>query len=99
MQTTSLQENCADLLLLYPTPPIFGMVLFVIITQITPTRQYLPWWIFPALLVRRYVIYYNERLPGITHPKDYSQYAFADLCEVEVFGKFIFFSNKENVLL
>lgn len=38
-------------------------------------------------VVGRYVIYYNERLPGITYPKDYSVYAFADLCEVEVFGK------------
>lgn len=71
MQTTSLQENCADLLLLYPTPPIFGMVLFVIITQITPTRQYLPWWIFPALLldVMSYTTmndYQESRTPKIT---------------------------------
>lgn len=71
MQTTSLQENCADLLLLYPTLPIFGMVLFVIITQITPTRQYLPWWIFPALLldVMSYTTmndYQESRTPKIT---------------------------------
>lgn len=38
-------------------------------------------------VVGRYVIYYNERLPGVTYPELYSQYAFADLCEVEVYGK------------
>lgn len=38
-------------------------------------------------IVGRYVIYYNERLPGITYKENYSQYAFADLCEVEVYGK------------
>ncbi|XP_034316459.2 uncharacterized protein [Magallana gigas] len=37
-------------------------------------------------VVGRYVIYYNERLPGVTYPELYSQYAFADLCEVEVYG-------------
>ncbi|XP_052692257.1 multiple epidermal growth factor-like domains protein 11 isoform X2 [Crassostrea angulata] len=34
----------------------------------------------------QYVIYYNERLPGVTYPSDYSEYAFSDLCEVEVYG-------------
>lgn len=38
-------------------------------------------------VVGRYVIYYNERLPGVTYPELYSQYAFADLCEVEIYGK------------
>lgn len=38
-------------------------------------------------VVGRYVIYNNERLPGVTYPELYSQYAFADLCEVEVYGK------------
>lgn len=38
-------------------------------------------------VVGRYVIYYNERLPGIAYQEHYSQYAFADLCEVEVYGK------------
>lgn len=35
----------------------------------------------------RYVIYYNERLPGVTYPKRYSPFAQSDLCEVEVYGE------------
>ncbi|XP_065943139.1 uncharacterized protein [Magallana gigas] len=34
----------------------------------------------------RYIIYYNERKEGYVYPANYSQYAFADLCEVEVYG-------------
>ncbi|XP_062593492.1 multiple epidermal growth factor-like domains protein 6 [Saccostrea cucullata] len=34
----------------------------------------------------QYVIYYNERLLNVTYPTGYSQYAFTDFCEVEVYG-------------
>nr|XP_034318991.1 uncharacterized protein LOC117687041 [Crassostrea gigas] len=37
-------------------------------------------------VIGRFVFYYNERLPGIRYPKDYSKYAYGDLCEIEVSG-------------
>lgn len=33
-----------------------------------------------------HVIYYNERLPEVAYPEDYSKNAEADLFEVEVYG-------------
>ena len=37
----------------------------------------------------RYVIYYNERLPNVTYPSYFSNFAYYELCELEVYGKLI----------
>ena len=36
----------------------------------------------------QYVIYYNERLDGVTYPQEYSKYAYNEICELEVFGEY-----------
>ena len=41
-----------------------------------------------CLVHGQYVIYYNERLSRVTYPQGYSQYAYNDLCEVEVYGMY-----------
>lgn len=38
-------------------------------------------------VIGRYVILRNERVPGITYPNEYSTFAYASICEMEVFGR------------
>lgn len=38
----------------------------------------------------RYIIYYNERLPGATYPTEYElKNVYTELCEVKVQGKYL----------
>lgn len=32
----------------------------------------------------QYIIYYNERVPGLPYSEEFSEYAYSDLCELEV---------------
>ena len=43
----------------------------------------------------RYVIYYNSRFKAFPHSPEYSTFANLDLCEVEVYGKLLFFNEDE----
>lgn len=44
----------------------------------------------------QYIIYHNERLPGVTYSDKYSKYAYSDLCELEAWGKILFSLLKER---
>lgn len=41
----------------------------------------------------RYVIYYNERSIYKTYPKNYSTFAFYELCELEVYGEMYYINS------
>ena len=45
----------------------------------------------------RYVVYYNERLSTENYPSYFSDWAFYELCELEVYGNFFFTSNNEII--
>ena len=51
-----------------------------------------------CLVHGQYVIYYNERQPGVIYP-EYSQYAWNEICELEIFGKYTKNLFLENVSL
>lgn len=41
-----------------------------------------------CFVLGRYVIYYNERSSNVTYPiTDFSEFAYNELCELEVYGK------------
>ena len=45
----------------------------------------------PCITYGRYVIFYNERLDGVTYPNGYVVYpVYTELCEVTVHGKKIY---------
>ena len=52
----------------------------------------------PCLKHGHYIIFYNERLNGVSYQDEYSDDAFSDLCEVEVYGLFSCFSIFDVVI-
>lgn len=38
----------------------------------------------------RYVIFYNERLDGVSYPVGYARLTYTELCEVTVYGTFVY---------
>lgn len=47
----------------------------------------------------RYVIYYNERIRGYVYPSYYSEFAYYELCELEVYGEFTMITKICNTML
>ena len=51
-----------------------------------------------CIVQARYIIYYNSRLSPPLRSADYSKFAYIDLCEVEVYGRYLhgFIGMKHN---